>query len=512
MKKNLVLFVTIFLSLLPVIINAQSIWFLNPTNGETLTGTGSQTTVYMQLQFNYNLSGSPHLTDHYIKLFRPPYSTQKSGQGGGITSDYNLPIGTYTWRLELWECYVGQGCLKKAEQTVTFYVKHKMWVSNNFQAGIIKIDGQTIPSGTETHKFTGDNLLVGAIDQYYEGYYRLWNQSGVNNSEWQRKPWNQGYSPIYGGTSRDFNYTVVVNDNRATVSAGLRKICKANFQNSFTGVGNGGIIKVNNTQYNSPTNQFDVVELNPVTATAVYQVIDDIGYSFDHWSDGSTEVTHTFNPGSTQTYTAYFKGKPLTANRQLHTGTVYNQPIVLYWNEHLSTGVTQYQIWRQVKHNGVMGNPNLIATVNRGTTSYVDDDYVLTKNYSNDLLYYDVKPYYSIENTYSDNDWFAVYGKINPKLSDTTVVSGIVFENSLSNYPNPFNPATNISYSIKEAGQVNIKVFDLLGQQISELVNEGKEAGTYTISFDGSELPSGVYIYTISSSNYLQSRKMLLMK
>ena len=96
MKKNLVLFVTIFLSVFTVIINGQSIWFLNPTNGEIFTETGSQTTVYMQLNFNYNLSGSPYITDHYIKLFRPPYSTQQSGQGDGITFDYDLPIGTYT--------------------------------------------------------------------------------------------------------------------------------------------------------------------------------------------------------------------------------------------------------------------------------------------------------------------------------------------------------------------------------------------------------------------------------
>ena len=81
MKKNIILFVIIFLSLFTVIVNAQSIWFLNPTNGEILTGTGSQTTVYMQLNFNYNLSGDPNLYDHYIKLFRSPYSTQQSLSG-----------------------------------------------------------------------------------------------------------------------------------------------------------------------------------------------------------------------------------------------------------------------------------------------------------------------------------------------------------------------------------------------------------------------------------------------
>jgi hypothetical protein len=159
-----------------------------------------------------------------------------------------------------------------------------------------------------------------------------------------------------------------------------------------------------------------------------------------------------------------------------------------------------------------MSDPQIIATVNRGTTSYVDGEYNLTRNYSNDLLYYDVKPYYSIENTYSDPNWLAVYGVLMPKTSDSTSVSEMKLENSLSNFPNPFNPATNIKYSIKESGQVNIKVFDLIGQQITELVNEEKEAGSYSVSFDASHLPSGVYIYTINANNFVQTRKMLLMK
>ena len=61
----------------------------------------------------------------------------------------------------------------------------------------------------------------------------------------------------------------------------------------------------------------------------------EIGYSFHHWSDGSTTSTKTFNPGNTGTYTAYYTGKPLTTNRALHTGTTVNQPIVLYANDTL---------------------------------------------------------------------------------------------------------------------------------------------------------------------------------
>ncbi len=89
-----------------------------------------------------------------------------------------------------------------------------------------------------------------------------------------------------------------------------------------------------------------------------------------------------------------------------------------------------------------MGLAQLIATTNRGTTSYVDDEYNLTRSYTNDLLYYDVKPYYSTEGTYSDNDWFAVFGVLMPKTSDSTSVAEMELENSLSNFPNPFIKCT----------------------------------------------------------------------
>jgi hypothetical protein len=65
---------------------------------------------------------------------------------------------------------------------------------------------------------------------------------------------------------------------------------------------------------------------------------------------------------------------------------------------------------------------------------------------------------------------------------------------------------------LKEDGFVSIKVYDLTGQEIRSLVNEKKQPGKYTIDFDASSLPSGIYIYTIKSQNFFLSRKMLLMK
>ncbi|MEI7812296.1 MAG: T9SS type A sorting domain-containing protein [Ignavibacteria bacterium] len=80
------------------------------------------------------------------------------------------------------------------------------------------------------------------------------------------------------------------------------------------------------------------------------------------------------------------------------------------------------------------------------------------------------------------------------------------------NYPNPFNPTTVISYSIPNSSNVTVKVYDVLGRLVATLVNMAQEAGSYTVSFDGSRLSAGIYYYKIQSGSYTASQKMLLIK
>ena len=80
------------------------------------------------------------------------------------------------------------------------------------------------------------------------------------------------------------------------------------------------------------------------------------------------------------------------------------------------------------------------------------------------------------------------------------------------NYPNPFNPTTNLEFGISELGFVSLKVYDALGNLVAILVNEKKEAGYYSINFDGSNLASGVYFYKIEAGDFFQTKRMLPMK
>ncbi|MEW6196983.1 MAG: T9SS type A sorting domain-containing protein, partial [Bacteroidota bacterium] len=78
--------------------------------------------------------------------------------------------------------------------------------------------------------------------------------------------------------------------------------------------------------------------------------------------------------------------------------------------------------------------------------------------------------------------------------------------------PNPFNPTTLIKFTIKQSGKVTLKVFDVLGREVAELLNTYHGAGSYEIPFDGSNLPSGVYFYNLTANGKSLTKKMMLLK
>jgi hypothetical protein len=95
----------------------------------------------------------------------------------------------------------------------------------------------------------------------------------------------------------------------------------------------------------------------------------------------------------------------------------------------------------------------------------------------------------------------------------TSINSNVPKEYSLKqNYPNPFNPVTNIEFSVPKAGLIKISVYDILGKEIGVLVNERLSAGSYKVDFIASSLPSGVYFYRLQTSEFIETKKMILVK
>jgi hypothetical protein len=80
------------------------------------------------------------------------------------------------------------------------------------------------------------------------------------------------------------------------------------------------------------------------------------------------------------------------------------------------------------------------------------------------------------------------------------------------NYPNPFNPGSDIGFQIGKTSWVTLKVYNILGQEVATLVNEQKDPGSYTVRFDASRLPSGVYMCTLNAGTYVETRRMILMR
>jgi hypothetical protein len=80
------------------------------------------------------------------------------------------------------------------------------------------------------------------------------------------------------------------------------------------------------------------------------------------------------------------------------------------------------------------------------------------------------------------------------------------------NYPNPFNPSTSISYTIPKHSSVRLRVLNVLGQLVETLVDQDRQPGTYNVTFEASNLPSGVYFYRMQAGEFIQTKKMLLMR
>jgi len=128
-------------------------------------------------------------------------------------------------------------------------------------------------------------------------------------------------------------------------------------------------------------------------------------------------------------------------------------------------------------------------------------------------VYYD-KTFYVFGGEDSDGKLVPFVERLDPQV--TTVVdeeNSVPRSFSLSqNYPNPFNPTTIISYQVPQNSFVNLKIFDVLGNEIKELINENKQPGYYEVQFNAGELTSGVYFYRLSAGNFFETKKMVVVK
>ena len=100
-----------------------------------------------------------------------------------------------------------------------------------------------------------------------------------------------------------------------------------------------------------------------------------------------------------------------------------------------------------------------------------------------------------------------------PGISSVKDEVGFPMSYSLSqNYPNPFNPSTTIRFQVPNSSFVNLKIYDVLGNEVETLVNEEKSAGSYEANFNAAKLSSGIYFYKLETGNFVKTKKMILLK
>jgi thermitase len=202
---------------------------------------------------------------------------------------------------------------------------------------------------------------------------------------------------------------------------------------------------------------------------------------------------------------AYKTVQPPSAPQNLSYSNVSGHP-QLSWSAG-EWDVKIYEIWRDVG-----SGYSKIAEVNAPTTTYDDYDLIISGSNPYSAWYYvKAKDLTNLTSTASSSLRVRYYGMQKEGLQ-LEIVQLPTNPTLYQNYPNPFNPVTTIKYSVPEEQFVSIKLFNGIGQEIATIVDGIKQPGFYQLSFDASKLSSGIYFYTMTSGNKVQTQKMILQK
>jgi hypothetical protein len=191
---------------------------------------------------------------------------------------------------------------------------------------------------------------------------------------------------------------------------------------------------------------------------------------------------------------------PLPVELSLFTASAKNQEVNLYWKTETEVNNFGFEIERSPFNSKSIEDWAKIGFVTGNGNSNSPKEYF----YTDDKLIGGSKFKYRLKQI--DNDGQFEY---------SDVVEIEVFPDKFAlfqNYPNPFNPTTLIKYQLPRESKVNIKIYNILGEQVVDLVNEIKQAGVYEIEFNAKNLPSGTYIYRISAERFFDTKKMLLIR
>ncbi len=400
---------------------------------------------------------------------------------------------------------------------ITIKITYDIWsqhtIVNSPNGGKVIVNSDEKNSGYVVKQAPSTDVSLEALNSQAIGADTyVWNSGATNKSKWHESLGNYTNDDY----SQQTSYTIASDALTGTCTAYLKKLYIVTITSNIS----GGYVTIDNSNTNFPAsagiidqNSSSVYVPDQTGGTSLYAI-------FAKWSDNSTS-----NPKSvlysSSGEEAYFKLKPTNDYRNLYFNSTIGDPITLYWSEHPNANVGSYKIYRRLNSESTA---TLLATVSRGTTTFMDNDYTVTENLGPESrIYYDVRAVYSgslpdgTNYTMDADPYFQMQfggrqSVINGPKDAQQKVSVVPTEYSLGSYPNPFNPTTVIRYSLPEAGHVTLKVYNLLSQEVASLVDEGQSAGVHQVNFNASNLPSGIYIARIHAGNKVMSTKLQLIK
>jgi len=265
-------------------------------------------------------------------------------------------------------------------------------------------------------------------------------------------------------------------------------------------------------------------------------------YLFD-WNDVPTATSYEIMISLNQSFSQLVVNQVLNESQYILPEGVISSYSYCYWRVRAinSYGNGQWTAVRRVKSGALASSPVLLipanATVNvpvnsvfkwrkvTGATSYkflissqssYDTIYLADTVYGGLILQYNTYYYWRVIgiNSCGQGNSSMVWTFITISASRIINISSeIPAEYKLyNNYPNPFNPSTNIKYQITNNKFTTLKIFDVLGREVKSLVNEFQKAGIYEVSFDATDLTSGIYFYRLQSGDFTEVKRMVMIK
>ena len=390
---------------------------------------------------------------------------------------------------------------------------------NNWQANTgsgetvyaLAVDGGNVYVGGNFTSIGGKNIgKVAKVD----------TSTGAVDTNWTPEPNNYVYSlalinsNLYVGGSftqisnESITYLAKVNPSTGAVESSWTPNPNGSV-NSISEIGSNILIGGNFTSVNSETHKY-VAIINPSDGTLLSSFAPNLGSSVKAVNGGSGDVlvggTFTNVDNSPQPNIAFFSERTLPVELVSFTGYAVSDGVILNWRT--VTEINNYGFQIERKNDGSDSDWEEIGFVEGAGNSNSPKEYSFTDEpvksgkYSYRLKQIDINGDYEYSNTI-----------------EIIISSPEKFELS-QNYPNPFNPSTNITYVIagNEATRkskemlVQLKVYDILGREVATLVNKKQKPGKYSVQFNGRNFASGVYFYTLQAGDFVQTRKMILMK